>query len=81
MDFIRTGPKCYILFFLTPVKANKMKLVRTYSTTRNAPYVHPRLDSILELCQTFLIASAGDVRSVVLSINSHEQSQQYMDPS
>ena len=72
-----------VLFFLTPVKANKMELVRTYSTTRNAPYVHvhPRLDSILELCHTFRIASAGGVRSVVLSINSHEQSQQYMDPS
>ena len=24
-----------------------------HSTTRNAPYVHPRLVSILELCQTF----------------------------
>ena len=25
------------------------------NTMRNAPYVHPRLDSILELCQTFQI--------------------------
>ena len=25
-----------------------------HSTMRNAPYVHPRLDSILELCRTFL---------------------------
>ena len=26
-----------------------------HSTTRNAPYVHPRLDSILKLCRTFPI--------------------------
>ena len=26
-----------------------------HSTTRTAPYVHPRLDSILELCRAFLI--------------------------
>ena len=24
-----------------------------YSTMHNAPYIHPRLDSILEFCQTF----------------------------
>ena len=24
-----------------------------HSTTRDAPYVHPRLDSILELCRRF----------------------------
>ena len=27
-----------------------------HSTTRNGPYVHLRLDSILELCRTFPIA-------------------------
>ena len=29
-----------------------------HSTTRNAPCVHPRLDSILELSQAFPIAQA-----------------------
>ena len=32
-----------------------------HSSRHNAPYVHPRLDSILELCQTFLIAFAPSV--------------------
>ena len=31
--------------------------VQNFRTTRNVPYVHLRLDSILELCQTFLIES------------------------
>ena len=30
-----------------------------HSTTRNAPYVHPRLDLILELCRTFLMEAEG----------------------
>ena len=28
------------------------------SATRNEPYVHPRLDSVFELCRTFPIAAA-----------------------
>ena len=39
-------------FFPTPIPASKMDYD---STTRNAPYVHPRLDSILKLCRTFPI--------------------------
>ena len=55
------NPHATELTFLTPVLANLMELVRTYTTTRNVPYVHLMLDSILELCQTFLI---GKVRCV-----------------
>ena len=41
------------LIFLAPVPANQMELFFVHSTTRNAPYVQPRLESILELCWTF----------------------------
>ena len=41
-----------MLFYLTSVLANKIELL-VHSTPRNAPYIHPRLDSILELCPTF----------------------------
>ena len=34
--------------------ANKIKLF-FHSTTRNEPYVHPRLDAIPKLCRTFPI--------------------------
>ena len=44
-----------IFFLLKLVPANKMELFFVHSTTGNAPYVHPRLDSILELCLTFPI--------------------------
>ena len=40
------------LIFLTPFPANKMKHF-VHSTMSNAPGIHPRLDSILELCKTF----------------------------
>ena len=46
MDFNRTEPTCYRTNFLMPVPANKMLffLYVQCSTTRNAPYVHTRLD-------------------------------------
>ena len=48
------------LILLTPVPAYKMEFfVHTCITTHNAPCVHPRLDSILEVHQTFPIASFG----------------------
>ena len=45
-------------FFLTPVPAYKMNF-DVQGTTHNAPYKHPRLDLILELCQTFPIDSVA----------------------
>ena len=55
MDFKRAEPTCYrTIFPITPVPANK-KSFFVHSTTRNAPYVHPRLDSIFELCRAFRI--------------------------
>ena len=35
-------------YFLNPVPTNKITSFFVHSTTRNAPYVHPRLDSILD---------------------------------
>ena len=45
-------------FLLAPVPANKSELVLTKC---NVPYVHPRLDSILELCQTFPTAKEDQI--------------------
>ena len=47
-------PHATELIFLSPVPANKMELF-VHSTTCHGPYIHPRLDSILELCPTFPI--------------------------
>ena len=41
-----------LLIFHTPVPANKMGLL-VHSNMRNAPYIHPSHDSILELWRTF----------------------------
>ena len=41
-------------FFLRQFRLTKWSFF-VHSTTRNAPYVHPRLDSILVLCRTFSI--------------------------
>ena len=38
--------------------SNKNRSVFVHSTTRNVPYIHQSLDSILELCRTFLIDEA-----------------------
>ena len=40
-----------ILIFLTPFLVNTIKLF-VHSNTRNGPYQHTRLDSILEWCRT-----------------------------
>ena len=45
---IGLNPHATELIFLMQVPANKL-LFFVHSTTRNAPSVHPRLDSILEL--------------------------------
>ena len=63
MDFIELNPHAKELIFLTPVLAIKMEL-NIQRTMRNAPYVHPRLDSILELCRTFSI----DPTAVIFSL-------------
>ena len=42
---------------LTPFPAETKWIVLVPITTRNAPYVYPRLDSILELCRTFPIGN------------------------
>ena len=63
MDFNRAEPTSHAteLIFVTPVPANKMEFFFIHSTTRNAPYVHLRLDSILELCRTFPINQNVDL--------------------
>ena len=38
-----------------------------HMTTRNAPYVHQRLDSILELCRTFRLLNTGE-RQITTSV-------------
>ena len=43
-----TGLKLHVV-----LKSTQNFYVYAYSTMRNAPCVHPRLDSILKLCQTF----------------------------
>ena len=49
-------PACNRKFFLTPVPAtNVSKRSFFIDTTRNAPYVHTQINSILELCKTFPI--------------------------
>ena len=48
MDFNMAEPTCYRFYFPYASPANKMELLRTYSTT-------PRFDSILELCRAFPI--------------------------
>ena len=55
MDFNRAEPTRYLTNFLRQLRLTKLNFFRTCSTTRNAPCVHPRLDSILELCPTFPI--------------------------
>ena len=56
MELIGLNPHAPELIFLSPVPASKMELF-IHSTTRNAPYVHARLDLILELCGTFPIGT------------------------
>ena len=53
-------------FSLRQFRLTKWSFV-VHSTTRNAPYVHPKLDSNLELCRTFPIAWSSDMRSTVLN--------------
>ena len=71
------------------VPANKMEFF-VHSSSCNVSYVHPKLDSILKLCQTFLIASEYDCevsqsntsnqsmapqgRNTELKTNSHTES-------
>ena len=55
MDFNRAEPTYYRTIFLTPVPGSKTELF-VLTTMHNSPYLHPRLNSILELCQTFPIA-------------------------
>ena len=47
-----------MLLSIRPVPANKMGLF-VHGTSCNAPNVHPRLDSILEVCRTFQIGEAS----------------------
>ena len=56
----RAFASLYVLLFLEKkteiggraFQAKNLELF-VHSTTRNVPYVHPRPDSILELCKTF----------------------------
>ena len=58
MILIGWNPHATELLFLTPVPANKMEFyVHTCSSTRMAPYIHPRFDSILELSRISRIVS------------------------
>ena len=50
MDFTKAELTMSNFPFAFP--ASKMERLVVRSTTRIAPYVHPRLDSILELCRT-----------------------------
>ena len=59
-----------------------MELFRTYIciTTRNAPYVHTRLDSILELCRISRLALyfvPGNPESIGLSRIKDVNAQSY----
>ena len=56
---IGLNPHATELIFLTRVLASKMEFF-VHSTPCNTPYVHPRLDSILELCWTFPIAITSE---------------------
>ena len=50
------------------VPAKRMELF-IHSTKHTAPYVHPRLDLILELCQTFPSDEAGTVSRARMNIH------------
>ena len=54
MDFIRTELTCKKKHTNFPyvLPANKMSFF-VHDTTPNEPYVHPRLDSILDLCAKY----------------------------
>ena len=52
MDFNTADPNASELFSLRQFRLTKVSFF-VHSTTRNARYVHLRLDSILELCRTF----------------------------
>ena len=56
MDFNRAGTELEFPYASSGLKWSFF----VHSTTYNAPYVHPRLDSILELCQTYPIGSDLD---------------------
>ena len=58
MDLTRLNPHATELILLTPVPANEWSFF-VHSSTRNAAYVHPRLDSLLELCWKFPIVNLG----------------------
>ena len=51
MDFYSAELTCYKLIFLTQVPANQ----GSGYFPRNTPYVHSKLDLILELCRAFPI--------------------------
>ena len=52
MILIELNPHATELNFYTPVPANKVELL-VHSTTRNASYILPSHDSILELWRAF----------------------------
>ena len=53
---IGLGPNATVLFFTYASSGQKWSF-SVHITMANAPYVHPRLDLILEVCQTFLIVA------------------------
>ena len=57
MNLIGLNPHAKELIFFTPVPANKTEPFVHSTMYDNAPYVHPRLDCILELCLIFPIGS------------------------
>ena len=65
MDFNRDEPTCYRSHFPSEGQfgLTKWSFV-VHSTTHNVPYVHPRLDSILELSQTFQIGRVFDQKDL-----------------
>ena len=54
MDFNRAEPTCYRANSLFQFRLKKWSF-QVQSITRSVPYVHSRLDSILELCRAFWI--------------------------
>ena len=51
MDYNRAEPTCYRTYFcLRQFQLTKWSLFVHTTTRINAPYVHPMLDSILDLC-------------------------------
>ena len=81
MDFNRAEPTCYMANFPYASSGYQNGAFSYILNTRNAPYLHLRLDSILELCHAFPIYPESLLEPLLFTHNQFKQSDTYQNIS